>query len=73
MRFRKKPVTVEAWQIGSDEPMPEFAHHWTDHFSDPFKMDKLLGGWLLPGVAGFKLTFMSDSDFRATYEPVEEE
>lgn len=24
-RYRKKPVEVEAWQVGSDEPMPEWA------------------------------------------------
>lgn len=23
-RYRKKPVEVEAWQVGSDEPMPEW-------------------------------------------------
>lgn len=24
-RYRKKPVEVEAWQVGSDEPKPEWA------------------------------------------------
>lgn len=23
-RYRKKPMEVEAWQVGSDEPMPEW-------------------------------------------------
>lgn len=26
MRYRKKPVELEAWQVGSDEPMPEWVH-----------------------------------------------
>lgn len=25
-RYRKKPVEVEAWQVGSDEPMPDWIH-----------------------------------------------
>lgn len=24
-RYRNKPVDVDAWQVGSDEPMPEWA------------------------------------------------
>lgn len=24
MRYRKKPIEVEAWQVGSDEPKPEW-------------------------------------------------
>lgn len=34
-RYRKKPVEVEAWQVGSDEPMPE----WLDG-----KIEMLPGG-----------------------------
>lgn len=63
-RYRKKPVEVEAWQVGSDKPMPEWA-----------KNSPLVPAFL-PAVGdyfvydGSSVVAMSARTFEQTYEAV---
>ena len=34
MRYRKKPPEIEVWEIGSNEPYPDWIHFCGDHSND---------------------------------------
>ncbi len=74
-RYRKKPVEVEAWQVGSDEPMP-------DVIAESCARNIVMGGYYVPytGYArgsdwivfyddGFEI--VDQCIFEQTYEVVE--
>lgn len=78
MRYRKKPVEVKAWQVGSDEPMPEWI---TDvkydgegcrvHFFNATFEDVVKGDWLV--VEQYKPIVLAPYYFEQLYEAVETE
>lgn len=47
-RYRKKPIEVEAWQVGSDEPMPEWVISITkiQHGICDFRVETIEGSML---------------------------
>lgn len=84
MKFRKKPVVIEAWRVGSlDEPQP----HWMkdahergvlfgngDSYVEIQTLEGRMrgdrGDWIIRGVKG-ELYPCKPDIFNATYEPVE--
>ena len=87
MKFRKKPVVVEAWRfnglVSLIEPMPEWIHdkdwYWSYRDNDVMYIRTLEGDhmarpgdWIIQGVQGEIYPCKPDI-FEATYEPVNEE
>lgn len=63
-RYRKKPVEVEAWQVGSDEPMPDWVaqdgkepNPW--HGNNPYYVKD-----------GYNVVILSAIGFESNYEVV---
>ncbi len=49
-RYRKKPVEVEAWQVGSNEPMPEWL---LDAMANDIALERVDGSeWLIRTLEG---------------------
>lgn len=84
MRYRKKPIEIEAWQVDSREPLPDWLHealaHGTvkphHHLPDHLNIETLEGvmlarpgDWLIQGVTG-ELYPCKPDIFAATYEAV---
>ena len=80
-KFRKKPVVIEAWQIGSLKPRPDWlyeAHkagtllgNGDDYFEVCTLEGKMRGerrDWIIRGVKG-ELYPCKPDIFEATYEP----
>lgn len=86
MKYRKKPVVIDAWQVGS-EPVP----HWIDvalangdleHVNNKRRwlmshdscldgsLEASKGDWIIRGIEG-ELYPCSDSIFQKSYERVE--
>lgn len=38
-KYRKKPVVIEAWQLGSSEPMPQWLHDAITGIVTPITVD----------------------------------
>jgi len=77
MKYRKKPVVVEAVQMMEDMSLPEGVTRATNA-RDEFAIKTLegtmhgnSGDWLITGVKGEKY-FCKDDIFRMTYEEVKE-
>jgi hypothetical protein len=84
-KFRKKPVVVEAWQIGKEKTLPDFVRDtgilWffdeelTIVEADIPTLEGTMhadpGDWIIKGVKGEFYPCKPDI-FAATYEPVEE-
>lgn len=81
MKFRKKPVTIDAWQFRAGEQEHDLAPYVCDGTIRYTEEDTLLiftlegvmtahpGDWVIRGVAG-ELYPCKDDIFRVTYEPV---
>ena len=84
MKYRKKPVVIEAWQFGSDEQRPEWLYDAFDNGTIRMSVncDKLYvktlkgthtakqGDYIIQGVQG-ELYPCKPDIFRKTYEPEE--
>ena len=66
-RYRKKPVEVEAWKVGSDEPRPD----WVDvcYAANPH-MGEHPGLWLIRLPSGL-VRLCTNYQFEQTFEVVE--
>ena len=81
-KFRKKPVVIEAWRIGSFDPKPEWLADAANIYGSGVdyleietlegKMRGNRGDWIIRGVKG-ELYPCKPDIFAATYEAVEEE
>ena len=84
MKFRKKPVVIEAWKIDSNDremPLWVFADNkvqWRDGGGTKLEIETLegimvgnKGDYLIKGVAG-ELYACKPDIFEMTYEPVED-
>lgn len=85
MKFRKKPVVVEAEQyffVGNPNPHPEVKqrlkkmpwgepvlYYYIETLEGPMQVHQ--GDWIVKGIAG-EFYPVRDDIFRASYEPVEE-
>jgi hypothetical protein len=84
-RFRKRPIEIEAWQVGSRELAPEWltaalqngavkaCGHLTDHLVIATLEGTMLASprdWIIQGVAGELYPCRPDI-FAQTYEAVE--
>ena len=78
MKFRKKPITIEAEQFhgGHPETWPEGVvagfgeyHYQVITLEGPFVVS--VGGWIITGVKGERYPCRPDI-FEATYDPVED-
>lgn len=68
-RYRKKPEEVDAWQVGSDEPMPEWACEYLNynpHIQERYSHLRL---WLVR--AGRRILLCTRYQFEQTYEVIE--
>ncbi len=81
MKFRKKPVVIEAQQFFNDHPFPvgvcdcgaDPAHYGTPHIHTlEGIMDVAETDWIITGVKGEKYPCRNDI-FEATYEKVEDQ
>lgn len=63
-RYRQKPVEVEAWQVGSDEPRPD----WIDDESLRYCPH---GGWVVNDNSRAGLYWVGKAKFEQTYEVIE--
>lgn len=84
MRYRKRPVTIEAWQLKASEAPGELASDvaagrllYTEAGSVLIAtlegtMEAFPGDWIIRGVEG-ELYPCKDSIFRKTYEPAPEQ
>lgn len=85
MKFRKKPVVIEAWQVGSRTPQPQWLSEtitkgdvWYQGGDEPYYTIATLEGemrasqfdWIIRGVKG-ELYPCKPDIFAATYEPAE--
>lgn len=80
MKFRKKPVVIEAWRVGSFDPAPEWLTASPNVYGphNSYLEIKTLegtmradhGDWVIRGVKGEIYPCKPDI-FAATYEPVE--
>lgn len=68
MRYRKKPVEVDAWQVGSDEPMPEWALRYLSRF--PHIEERYSGIWLVQNECG-NVLIRTRYQFERDYEAIE--
>lgn len=83
MKYKKKPVTIDAYQLSSEAPLPEwmecaFTAGRIDRVGNRFVVDTLEGtmvadadDYIIMGVEG-ELYPCKPSIFEATYEKVEE-
>lgn len=57
-KYRKKPVVIEAWQIGSDEKMPQWLF---DAMESGTALERVDGsGWLIKTLEGNHLGSVGD-------------
>lgn len=79
MRFRKKPVVINAVQFFNDRPFPggvcdcgqDPRHYGTPHIHTLEGIhDVSEGDWIITGIKGERYPCKPDI-FEATYEPVE--
>lgn len=83
MKFRKKPVVIDAVQFDANGDWPSCVFAWPDeHGARPRdtsfgyiktlegKMSVCHGDWIITGIAGENYPCKPDI-FEATYEPVE--
>lgn len=68
-RYRKKPVEVEAWQVGSDEPMPEQWFDLRSYLTLTENEDALRGAWIIK-FTDDSFNVISSKEFNQTYEVV---
>jgi len=66
MKYRKKPVVVEAFQFGVDEEPEWFAQHK----DDVCLLIARIGDMIVLGNAGY-ICVSKKEDFDTTYEPVD--
>ena len=83
MKYKKKPVTIDAYQLSSEDPLPEwmecaFADGGIDRVGNKFVVDTLEGAmvanqddYIVMGVEG-ELYPCKPSVFEKTYEKAEE-
>ena len=81
-KYRKKPVVIEAFRLGYDEPPKWFYESdrldgiYEDGSADIRTLEGVMrankGDWVIKGVKG-EIYPCKDDIFRATYEPVPEE
>lgn len=76
MKYRKKPVVVDAVQMTADGELPDGVEYATNGLHD-FKVRTLegvmngnIGDWLITGVKGEKY-FCKDDIFKMTYDEVD--
>lgn len=83
MKYRKKPIVIEAWQLTvTPTPMPEWliaavkTGAFQAHSTHPFvistregRMGINFGDWVIQGIKG-ELYPCGDDIFQATYEAV---
>lgn len=63
-RYRKKPVEVEAWQVGSEEPCPKWVmENGASHHVHPHQ-------WFVRDERGY-IFIESMESFKQTYDVVE--
>src|SRR4051812_49055434 len=74
-QYRKKPVVIRAWRLGSEEARPEWAkwafgngHDYAEVQTLEGTMRGNRGDWIIQGVKG-ELYFCKPDIFAATYEP----
>lgn len=74
--YRKKPIVVEAWQLGSKEPRPEWCKwdygngaDYAEILTLEGKMRAERGDWIIRGVQG-ELYPCKPDIFAATYDPL---
>lgn len=82
MKFRKKPVVVEAYQWNGERPLPfPLVGDWDNNPMTPNKVsvqtlegwsDVSVGDWIIQGVRGEYYPCKPDI-FAKTYEPVKGE
>lgn len=65
-RYRKRPVEVKAWQVGSEEPKPE----WLEDFDVSQMRDDWIVRKLSPNGC---INILSNEEFEQTYEVVEDD
>lgn len=68
-RYRKKPVEVEAWQVGSEEPKPEWLPD--DCIGVSRHVGLLMGYWYVLESPYIYPKLVDNFRFRQTYEVVE--
>lgn len=76
-KYKKKPIEVEAWQVGSDEPMPEdmrkdcaFNGDYMAYYVDGCGYASN-GDWIIRDYEWYSI---ADNDiFEQTYEVVEDD
>lgn len=80
MKYRKKQIEVEAWQVGSDEPMPawvekiyrgEYGHKRSCFVLQDFGITPITHGTWLVNENG-KVNPVGNNDFEQTYKRIEE-
>lgn len=69
-RYRKRPVEVEAWQAGSDEPMPVWAVEYMSGVPHFTENKGYAGLWLCLHENGY-IELCTRHQFKQTYEVVE--
>lgn len=69
-KYRKRITDVESWQVGSDEPMPEWAAAYLD--AHPLLKERYsdCGLWLVRHPSGH-IELNTRYQFEQTYEAVE--
>lgn len=76
MKYRKKPVVIEAVQFSATAPLPDGVEYDGKGYAIIKTLEGNLhvsdGDWIITGVAGEKYP-CKDSIFQQTYEPVLEE
>lgn len=78
-RYRKKPVEVDAWQVGSDEPMPEWIQMIRVHeipnpivrCGDDIWYEVHDGEWIIKETEYDREIFSAGGFFEANYEVIE--
>lgn len=68
-RYRKKPVEVEAWQIGSDELEQVEWFDLKSYITLRENSESLKGAWIIKFTNG-SFNVVSNEEFKRTYEPV---
>lgn len=70
MRYRKKPVEVEAWQVGSDELEPVEWFDLKSYITLRENSESLKGAWIIKFTDG-SFNVVSNEEFEQTYEVAE--
>lgn len=81
-RFRQKPIEIEAWRVGSDEPKPDWLHEaWlnailfgngADYYdirSRAVTLRAERGDWVVRGIDG-ELRPCKPDVFTASFKPI---